>query len=276
VRTLVIAALLASGVAAAQPPAGRKTVAVLEYRSGARGGAGIGERLAKLLAANAALEVVSPQDARRRAGAKLDADVARCAGEPMCIGTLGEGLGADEVLLIGISQLGDVVLAMQRIDAKKGVAGARMAESMAPDHQPTDEDMLGWLRQLFPPDVFKRYGGIRILSDLPGATVSINGENQGKTPLGEPLKVRAPGSYKVRVTKPGHVPFEAGIDVMPDGNVEVRATLVREAGRVPWYQRWYVWAAIGGAVAVAGASVGIYYGTRVDETPMGFIQLPPK
>ena len=34
--------------------------------------------------------------------------------------------------------------------------------------------------------------------------------------------------------------------------------------------------AIGGAVAVAGVAVGVYYGTRVDETPMGFIVLPPR
>jgi hypothetical protein len=266
----LIALLVFSSTAIAQ----HKTVAVLEYRAGARGAAGIGERLARLLAANAALQVISPVDARRRAGPKIDAEVARCSGEAMCIGALGEQLGAQEVLLVGVSQLGDVVLAMQRIDARKGEAGARLAESLPADTEPTDDEMLGWLRQLFPPDVFKRYGAIKIVTDVSGATVELNGESQGKTPIEEPVKVRAPATYKVKVAKPGYVTFQAGIDVLPDATVEVRATLVQSEGKVPWYKRWYVWAAVGGAIAIAGAGVAIYYGTRVDSTPMGFIVNP--
>lgn len=271
-RALVIAASLCAATAA---QAQHKTVAVLEYRAGAKGIPGVGEKLARLLAANAALDVISPTDARRRAGPRIDAEVARCGGEALCIGALGEQLGAQEVLLIGISQLGDIVLAMQRIDAGKGEAGARLAESLAPSSEPSEEQMLGWLRQLFPPDVFKRYGAIKIVTDVDDARVELNSEPQGKTPIAEALRVRAPASYKVRVTKPGFVAFQAGIDVLPDATVEVRATLVREEGRVPWYKRWYVWAAVGGAVAIAGAGVAIYFGTKVDETPMGFIHVPP-
>jgi hypothetical protein len=270
VRAFVIAGLVCAAVTA---HAEKKTVAVLEYRAGAKGMPGIGEKVARLLAANAALEVVGPTDARRKAGPRIDAEVARCGGDAMCIGALGEQLGAQEVLLIGISQLGDVVLAMQRIDAGKGQAGARLAESLAANSEPTEEQMLGWLRQLFPPDVFKRYGAIKIVTDVDGARVELNGEQQGKTPL-EAIQVRAPASYKVRVTKPSFVPFQAGIDVTPDATVEVRATLVREEAKQPWYKRWYVWAAVGGAVAIAGAGVAIYFGTKVDETPMGFIHVP--
>jgi hypothetical protein len=76
------------------------------------------------------------------------------------------------------------------------------------------------------------------------------------------------------LTKNGFAPFEAGIDVLPDATVEVRAKMVRETAPIPWYKRWYVWAAVGGAVAVAGIAVAVYFGTRVDETPMGFIRLP--
>jgi hypothetical protein len=269
--TVVTLAATTRPAIAAEP---RHTViAVLEYRAGAKGVPGIGDRLAALLAANAALDVIGPKEARLKAGARLDADVARCSGESMCIGAIGEGLGAQEVLIIGISQLGDVVLAMQRIDAKRGDAKARLAESIGPNDALTDEQLLGWLRQLFPADVFKRYGQIRILSDVSGAEVRLNEEAQGTTPVPE-IKVRAPGSYKVRLTKSGFAPFEAGIDVLPDATVEVRARLVRETGPLPWYKRWYVWAAVGGAVAAAGIAVAVYFGTRVDETPMGFIRLP--
>lgn len=268
--------LLGAHLARAQQPENHKTVAVLEYRAGARGAAGIGERLATLLAQNAALDVIGPQEARRRAGARIDAQVARCGGDPTCIAGIGENLHAREVLLVGVSQLGDVILAMQRIDVARGTAGARLAESLAPDSEPTDEEIVGWLRQLFPPDVFKRYGSIKVVSDVSGAQVAFNGEYQGRTPIAGAIKVSAPQTYKVRVTKPGFVPFQAGIDVLPDATVEVRVALTRESQPVPWFKKWYVWAAVGGAVAIAGASVAIYYGTRVDETPMGFIDAPAR
>ena len=97
---------------------------------------------------------------------------------------------------------------------------------------------------------------------------------RGTTPLVEPLKLAAPGSYRVRVEKPGFIPFQARIDVAPDSSIEVHATLVQGAPITPWYKRGYVWGTIGGVVAAAGIGVAIYFGTRVDQTPHGYV-LPP-
>jgi hypothetical protein len=266
VRALLVAAFLCSA-AWAEP---KKTVAVLEYRAGAKGAVGIGERLAKLLKANAAFEIIDAQEARRR-NSRVDAEVAKCGGDAMCVGAVGERMGADEVLLIGVSQLGDVVLAMQRIDSRRGEAGARLAESLPPDSEPSDDEVLGWLRQLYPPEAFRRYGAIQVVADVDGAQVSLNNDAVGKTPIGHPLQVRAPASYRLRIEKPGYAPFQAKIDVLPDATVEVRASLQTKVGPQAWYKRWYVWAAIGGAVAITGASLAIYYGTRQEETPLGYI-----
>jgi hypothetical protein len=252
----------------------KKTVVVLEYRSGAKGAAGIGERLAKLLKDNAAFTVIDPQEARRR-NSRVDGEVAKCGGDAMCVGAIGERMEADEVLLVGVSQLGDVVLAMQRIDARRGESGSRLAESLPPDTEPLDDEVLGWLRQLYPPEAFRRYGAIQVAADLDGAQVSLNGDAVGTTPLAQPIQVRAPATYRVRIDKPGYAPFQAKIDVLPDATVEVRASMQRRTGPIAWYKRWYVWAAVGGAVAIAGASVAIYYGTRQDEAPLGFILSKP-
>jgi hypothetical protein len=251
----------------------KKTVAVLEYRAGARGARDIGLKLARLLRDTAALNIVDPQEARRKLP-RIDSEVAKCAGDAMCVGALGEQLGADEVLLVGVSQLGDIIIALQRIDSKRGEAGARLAESLPPDSDVKDEMALNWLRQLFPPEVFRRYGSIAIDADQAGALVTLNEQPSGKTPLPEPVKVRAPATYRLRVEKSGFVPFQARVDVLPDANVEVHATLVRESCEVPWYKKWYVWAAVGGAVAIAGASTAIYFGTRTDPTPLGYVNKP--
>ena len=271
-RVLVCATMLLC-VTVAHAQENRRTVAVLEYRAGARGARDIGLRLARLLRETAALNVVDAQEARRKLP-RVDSEVAKCGGEAMCVGAIGEQLGANEVLLVGVSQLGDVIIALQRIDAKRGEAGARLAESLPADKEITDEQALGWLRQLFPPETFNRFGSVAVDADQAGATVSLNGEAAGKTPLPQPVKVRAPATYKLKVEKSGFVPFQARVDVLPDANVEVHATLVKESKDVPWFKRWYVWAIVGGAVAAGGAATAIYFGTRTESTPLGYVQKP--
>ena len=165
--------LLAALRAVSRPSRAPRTsarVAVLEYRAGAKGAREIGLRLARLLRDTAALNVIDLQEARRKQP-KVDAEVAKCGGEAMCVGAIGEQLGANEVLLVGVSQFGDVIIALQRIDAKRGEAGARLAESLPADKEITDEQALGWLRQLFPPETFRRFGSIAVDADQAGAAV---------------------------------------------------------------------------------------------------------
>ena len=270
-RAFVSAVVILCAVAAHAED--KRTVAVLEYRAGARGAKDIGLRLARLLRETAALNVIDAQEARRKLP-RVDGEVAKCGGEAMCVGNIGEQLGANEVLLVGVSQLGDVIIALQRIDAKRGEAGARLAESLPADKDVSDEMALGWLRQLFLPETFNRFGSIAVDADQAGAAVSLNGEAAGKTPLPQPVKVRAPATYKLKVEKSGFVPFQARVDILPDANVEVHATLVRESREVPWYKKWYVWAIVGGAVAAGGAATAIYFGTRTESTPLGYVQKP--
>jgi hypothetical protein len=253
----------------------RRKVAVLEYRAGSRGAPDVGARLAAELARLSSYEVMEPAEARRRLGPGLDADVARCAGAAPCVAAIAVRLGADEALLVGVSQLGDVVLALQRVDAKRALAVARLAESLPAEKSPEAGALDEWLHQLFPDDAFRRYGSIRVVSDVNGAKITLNGTAHGTTPNAEGLRVPAPGTYRVRLDKAGYVPFQARIDVPPDAVVEVRAILSRESGSTLWYKRWYVWAVVGGAAAATGAGLAAYYGTRVDQTPHGFLLPPP-
>ena len=123
------ALVLASRVARADDDPKRK-IAVLEYRSGSSALVGIGAKLAELIGKQTSINVLGPQQARTVFGEQLDQVVVKCAGEPDCVAKIGVRLGAAEVILIGVSELGDVILSMQRIDVKSHVVTARIADSL--------------------------------------------------------------------------------------------------------------------------------------------------
>lgn len=255
------------------PIAGSETVAIFEYRNDVKALSDLPERLSQALSQNTSLQVVTLGDARRRLGPAVDADVARCDGQTGCLSAVGERLNVREVLLLAVSQLGDVVMALQRIDVASHRVVARYADSLVTGQQVDEPRLLGWLQQLYPPETFKRYGQIRISTDVSGAQVYVNAKPRGKTPLGGPLSVLAPGNYRLLVEKDQFLPFQANITVMPDTTVEVDARLLKENVQQPWYRRWYVWAGLGvGLAAVAATGVAIYYGTA--QPPPDMTRVP--
>lgn len=242
---------------------GGDTVAVFEYRNDVKQMSDLPERLVQALRQNTSLQVLTLTDARRQLGAGVDAEVARCDGETRCLSAVGERLRAREVLLLAVSQLGDVVMALQRIDVGERRVVTRYADSIVSGQLVDEARVLGWLQQLYPPEMFKRYGKIRITTDVEGAQVYVNAKGRGKTPLAEPISVLAPGNYRLLVEKDRYIPFQAGVSVMPETTVEVTAHLAAESRPKPWYKQWYTWVGIGGGLA-AGAAVGVavYYATN--------------
>lgn len=238
-----------------EQPTGR-SVAVLEYRTASAQAQDLAGRLGQAVARNTALQVIDGPEGRRRLGSGLDKDVSACNGEPACLGRIGQRLGASEVLFLAVSQIGDMVMAIQRIDEGGRVTG-RVADSV-PAGQILDEArILTWLQQLYPPETFKRYGQIRVSTDVGGAQVYVNAKARGQTPLHEPIQVLAPGNYRILVEKSRHLPFQAQFTVMPETTVEVQALLPKELVSRPWYQRWYVWAGIGAGLALAGGAAAL-------------------
>ena len=229
-------------------PDGRRSVAVLEYRSGSSALSNVGPRLAKILRKKTSLQVIDVEDARRQRGRDLDRKVAGCAGRARCIARIGKKLGAVEVLLIGVSRFGDEIITLQRIDVAERSVLTRIADALAQGAEPDNAALLGYLRQVLPKSDFLRYGTIVIESRMEGATVAVNGLIRGATPI-EPLRVRAPAHYTIRISKAGYMPFDASVDVPPDGVVRVQTPLIQQRRDNPWYRRWWVLAIAGTAIA---------------------------
>jgi len=248
-------------------------LAVFEYRSDAKALSDLSERLTQALSQNTSLRVVHLTEARRRLGPQIDAEVARCDGETRCLSQVGQRLGVKELLLIAVSQLGDVVLALQRIDVTEQRVLGRYADSLVPGQNIEEARMLSWLQQLFPPDIFKRYGQIQVAANVEGAQIYVNSKASGTTPLGTPLQVLAPGNYRILVEKTKFLPFQAAVTVMPDTTVEVSASLLREQKITPWYRRWYLWTGIVfGVAAVSATAVAVKLAT--DVPPPDTTQVP--
>ena len=250
---LLVAAVVVTGALPA-PASARRRVAVVEHRAGVTRAANLAARMAGLLQRTAAVDVVDPTDARRRLAGRLDAQIARCGGDPRCVAEVGERLQVDEIILVGISQLGDVILAMQRIGVATRTVAARLAETLPPDAEPSDEALLGYLKRLLPAEVFRRYGAIRVRANIEGAEVELDGQLQGVTPLTMP-SVEAPRRYQLKVRRPGYLDFTAALDVQPDGVVEVTPDLQRRSTELSWYQRWWVWGIA--AAVLAGSATAI-------------------
>jgi hypothetical protein len=259
--------LLALASAAHAEPNPKRKVIVLEYRSGSSALPGIASRVVGALTRQTSLDVLGPDQTRATYGEHLDQVIVKCGGEADCLARIGQKVGASEVILVGVSEMGDVILTMQRIEVGDHSVAARVADSLASGVAPTDSSLESYLTKLLPPTDFVRFGVIDIVATEAGAAVLVNKEPRGKTPI-EPLKLHAPATYDIRVEKDGFEPFTASVKLPPDSEIKLPATLQRP-GHTSWYQHWYV--IVGGSLLVAGAAgTTIYFATRTssDRVPV--------
>jgi len=239
----------------------RRSIAVLEFRAGVQAAPQVTERLVKLLQRKSALRVLTLSDARQQLGSSIDSKVAHCEGKPRCIAAIGRRLHVDEVLLVGLTQLGNVIVDIVRVQARTGRILNRIALTSPVDERIPSQRLYGALRQLLPRSDFLRYGAIRVRCNIQGAQVIVGHKIYGKTPIIAPLRVRAPNDYQISVSKKGYMSFKASFHVPPRATITANANLVPllTASHVPVYKKWWFWTAIGGgtAVAVAATVAGI-------------------
>ncbi len=262
----VLVAVLAAAPRAHADPDPKRRVSVLEYRAGSSALPGIAARVAATLSRKTSLGVLGQDQTRAIYGDQLDRALVKCAGEAACVARIGQKVGAAEIILVGISELGDVILTMQRIDVAGREVTGRVADSLAQASAPTDAQILGYTNRLLPPSDFLRFGVIDIVASLPGAAVTIGGAARGLTPI-QALQLPAPANYDIRIEKAGYVPFTTRVALPPDGEIKVEAELVwARRGAAAWYQHWYVLAAAGVIVAGAGGTA-LYFATHTTTTP---------
>jgi hypothetical protein len=264
--TVAIVCALAVPASAELDP--KRKVVVIEYRAGSSALPNVARQLVAEMARQTSIEVLGPDQTKTLYGEGLEPAIVKCGGAAECVARIGAKVGAAEIVLVGISELGDVILTMQRINVRTRAVSARIADSLASNASPTSDQLGYYLTKLLPPSDFLRFGIVAIVSNETGAAVTVGGEPRGVTPI-PPLKLRAPATYPIRIEKRGFVPFTTTVQLPPDSELKVEAQLSRRGGSTHWYEKWYIYAGLVGVLGAAGG--GIYFATREvpDSVPVG-------
>lgn len=252
---ILLFSLFFSYGSAKSEPLNNRSIVVLEFRSGVKGAANLADSLADLFAKQSSYHVISPTEARKILGDDIDLKVAECRGDPQCISIIGKKLKVDEVLLVGLSEMGDLIIAIQRINVDSKRILSRFADSIKPRKRIKNKLLTRYLHHLFPATAFKRFGRIIINTNENGDRVFINNKEKGKTPL-SPLALPAPFRYEIKVSRLNHNDFVASLNLEPKTTISVSPTFTRQKAE-KWYKQWWVWTIVGGVVAI-GTSAAIY------------------
>lgn len=102
-------------------------------------------------------------------------------------------------------------------------------------------------------------GTLRVVSIPDGARVYINDEFKGETPYD--LANAQPGSYRVRVEKPGHEPMARDVSIEKGAALTEEFRLTRNTGRLE-----IATAPAGATVLIDGKKVGITFARQSDTT----------
>lgn len=233
-----------------------KTVAIVEYRTGVSEQSDFLSRVTALMKEKTNLTIVTQTEARRRLGATLDADISNCKDNVQCFAKIGEKLKVNEIIVIGMTELGTVLISINRIIVKTGKVQGTADIDIPAGGRITKIQIFRLLNTLLPKDYFKRTGTLIVTSKITGATIKIAGKPAGETPA-QPFKLPAPRSYAIEVLKDGYTSFKATVDLIPKSVMKLEAQLSLKAiAQKPdrWYQKWWVWAIASGVLITAGTT----------------------
>lgn len=206
-----------------------------------------------------------PASASRRLAA-LGHSALECGSEIRCIARLGTELAVQYVLALGVGKIGaSYPVSVTLVDAFR--AAAVNKKTVIARGRPQWPELMRELVDAVVPDGFRRPSArIEVQVEPEGAEVTIDGERTGPTPLAFPVPAQ-PGTHRVRVTKPGYVPYQGSVELEPAGKAVVTVRLEKippppppEPAR-PFRTAAYL---ATGATAI-GAGVTVLLGVRMNQ-----------
>jgi len=203
--------------------------------------------------------------------ALASARLQNCTASPECLQPLARAFKATRVVAGNVGGLADSYVVNLKLVGEDGRELRRVAANM----HGSPEELISEIRvaavRLIAPE--RLTGAIEILSDVPGAAVTLDGNPVGTTPLVGALDKIPVGVHKLSVAREGFSSFDEDVPVRFEKTTQVvvrqpalskkaqREERRRQRGELPVYTRWYVWT----GVAVGAIGTGLLVGFLVKK-----------
>lgn len=228
--------------------------------------------------------VIRGKEEFRAAIGRGEHGVLECLKRPVCLSTVGTGMGVD---LVAVGTLGRgttaktyrLILLLIRVGTGKVRYRMTLNVKGGPKNL-LDAVVKAAPKLLNPPPLPIR---LTLRINLAQAVVTVGGRPLAVGPNGK-VKGLKPGTHTIRVSKKGYVAQEVTVRLKPGDNKELSIALVpvpkpiiRDRVRKQrWYQKWWVWTIVAGA-AVTAASVAlplVLYEKKAPRGSLGTLSYP--
>jgi hypothetical protein len=196
--------------------------------------------------------------------------LAACTADPSCLAPLASLLHATRVISGNVGGLGDsYVVNLKLVDAADAKELRRVSATLRGSPEELIDEVRVAAYRLVAPE--KLVGNVAVLSDVPGASVSLDGQPVGTTPLPGALAALSVGVHHLSVSREGFSTFDEDVPVRFEKTTQVvvrQSAMTKKArralaaqGQLPIYTRWWFW----GAMAVSAVATGLLIGYTVPK-----------
>jgi PEGA domain-containing protein len=193
--------------------------------------------------------------------------LANCTADPTCLSPLAKTLKVTRIVAGNVGGLADSYIVNLKLVDDTGRELRRVTATLSGSPEELIDEIRVAAFRLVAPE--RLVGNIAILSDVPGALVTLDGVDVGKTPLAGPLANLPMGVHKLAVMREGFSSFNEDVPVRFEKTTQVvvRQSAMsaaalraerrrRSATETPIYAKWWFWAAMAGSAIATGVAVG--------------------
>jgi len=198
------------------------------------------------------VEVLSWSDVEAMMSLERTRQLLGCLDQLECISEIGGAIGADGLVAGHVGLLGDTyVIGLKLVDTVNATVLARTSESFRGDAN----QLIRAARFAVGTLLGVTQGGegtLEIAANVREGSAFIGGRQRRLDDATTPLPV---GKHLLRIEADDHLPWISDVYVERGVTARVDAELI---GRpIAWYERWYVWLAIGAVVAGGAAAAAV-------------------
>jgi hypothetical protein len=193
--------------------------------------------------------------------------LASCTADPACLAPLAKALKVTRVVSGNVGGLADSYVVNLKLVDDNGRELRRVTATLSGSPEELIDEIRVAAFRLVAPE--RLVGNIAILSDVPGASITLDGVTVGKTPLPGPLASLPVGVHKLAVEREGFSSYSEDVPVRFEKTTQVvvhqtamsKAALRTErrrraAAETPIYAKWWFWATMAGSAIATGVAVG--------------------